>query len=56
MVGLIEAVDAGPAVVVGTSFAPAAAVWAAAERPDLVAGIVAISPHLHADRSLKGVR
>ncbi len=51
---LIEEVGGGPAVVVGTSFAPAAAVWAAAERPDLVDGVVAISPHLHADRSVQG--
>lgn len=54
IVDLLTAVDAGPAVIVGTSFAPAAAVWAAAERPELVDGIVAISPHLHADGSLKG--
>lgn len=54
IVDLIETLDTGPAVVVGTSFAPAAAIWAAAERPDLVEGIVAISPHLHADGSLKG--
>ncbi len=54
VLGLIEDVDAGPAVVVGTSFAPAAAVWAAVDRPDLIRGIVAISPHLHADRSMKG--
>lgn len=54
IVDLIGDLDAGPAVVVGTSFAPAAAVWAAAEHPDAVAGIVAISPHLHADRSLTG--
>jgi pimeloyl-ACP methyl ester carboxylesterase len=43
---LIRDLDAGPAVVVATSFPPAAAVWVAAEHPDLVAGIVAISPHL----------
>lgn len=54
VVDLVTAVDAGPAVLVGTSFAPAAAVWAAADHPDLVDGIVAISPHLHADRSLRG--
>jgi pimeloyl-ACP methyl ester carboxylesterase len=54
VVELIEAVDDGPAVIVGTSFAPAAAVWVAADRPDLVDGIVAISPHLHADPSLRG--
>jgi pimeloyl-ACP methyl ester carboxylesterase len=54
VIGLITDIDAGPAVVVGTSFAPAAAVWAAADRPDVIRGIVAISPHLHADRSVKG--
>jgi pimeloyl-ACP methyl ester carboxylesterase len=54
LVELITSLDAGPAVVVATSFAPAAAVWAAAEHPGAVAGIVAISPHLEADTSLKG--
>lgn len=53
IVALIESVQAGPAVVVACSFAPAAAVWAAAERPELFAGIVAISPHLYADDSFK---
>ncbi len=51
---LIGALGAGPAVVVACSFAPAAAVWAAAERPGLIDGLVAISPHFEADRSLKG--
>lgn len=46
--GLIETADGGPAVVVACSFAPAAAVWAAAERPDLIDGIVALSPHFDA--------
>jgi pimeloyl-ACP methyl ester carboxylesterase len=54
LIDLIEHLDSGPAVVVATSFAPAAAVWAAAERPDLVRALVAISPHLYADNSLKG--
>jgi pimeloyl-ACP methyl ester carboxylesterase len=49
---LIDHLDAGPATVVGNSFAPAAALWAAAERPESVAGIVAISPHLEAGGSL----
>lgn len=53
-VALLESLAGGPAVIVGCSFAPAAAVWAAAERPDLVAGLVAISPHFHADESPKG--
>lgn len=48
---LIRELDAGPAVVVATSFPPAAAVWAAAEHPDLLAGIVAISPHFRDDNS-----
>lgn len=34
----------GPAVVVGNSMGAAAAVWAAAEQPDLVAGVALIGP------------
>lgn len=34
----------GPAVVVGNSMGAGAAVWAAAERPDLVAGLVLVGP------------
>lgn len=34
----------GPAVLVGNSMAAGGAVWAAAERPDLVAGLVLIGP------------
>lgn len=54
LVELIEAADGGPAVVVACSFAPAAAVWAAVERPDLIDRIVALSPHFDGDESLKG--
>ena len=54
IIDLVESIQAGPALVVACSFAPAAAVWAAAERPELLSGIVAISPHLHADDSVKG--
>ena len=46
MIALIEQLDAGPAVVVGCSFAPAAAVWAAVDRPDLVTAVGLISPHM----------
>lgn len=53
IVDLVDSLHAGPAVVAACSFAPAAAVWAAAERPELFAGVVAISPHLHAEDSLK---
>jgi pimeloyl-ACP methyl ester carboxylesterase len=49
---LVEELDAGPALVIGCSFAPAAAVWMAAERPDLVRGIGLISPHLEAEGGL----
>lgn len=54
LIELIEHLDGGPATVVATSFAPASAVWAAVERPDLVSGLVAISAHLDADDSAKG--
>lgn len=51
LVALLRELDAGPAVVVATSFPPAAAAWAAAEHPDLIAGLVAISPHFRDDYS-----
>jgi pimeloyl-ACP methyl ester carboxylesterase len=54
LVELLENLDGGPAVVVACSFSPAAAVWAAAERPELFAGIVSLSPHFHDDSSVKG--
>ena len=54
LVELLEKLDGGPAVIVACSFAPAAAVWAAADRPELFAGIVSLSPHFHDDGSMKG--
>jgi pimeloyl-ACP methyl ester carboxylesterase len=51
LAALIRDLDAGPAVVIGTSFPPSAAVWAATEHPDLVDAIVAISPHFRDDYS-----
>ena len=44
MLALIEHLNAGPAFISGTSMAAGAAVYAAAERPELVAGLVLISP------------
>jgi pimeloyl-ACP methyl ester carboxylesterase len=44
IVALARALNAGPAYLVGTSMAAGAAAWAAAEAPELVAGIVMISP------------
>lgn len=54
MIDLIEGIDAGPATVISASFAPAAAVCAAHDRPDLVDSLVSISPHFYADPSLGG--
>lgn len=48
LIALLDHLDAGPATVVATSFAPAAALWAAADRPDLIDRLVMISAHLEA--------
>jgi pimeloyl-ACP methyl ester carboxylesterase len=48
LVALLDRFDAGPATVIATSFAPAAALWAASDRPDLISHLVLISPHLRA--------
>lgn len=44
VLALIKTLDGGPAVVVGNSMGAAAAAWAAAEAPDLVAGLALIGP------------
>ena len=44
LVALIRRLDAGSAVIIGTSMAAGAAVWADAEAPELVSGMVLISP------------
>ena len=41
----------GPALVVGSSMGAGAAVWAAAERPDLVAGVALVGPFVRNPRS-----
>ncbi len=46
LLALVEHLDAGPAVLVGNSMGASAAAWAAAERPDRVAGLVLIAPFL----------
>lgn len=51
IVALLLALDAGPAIVVGTSMAAGAAVWAAAEAPDLMAGLVLIGPFVRGETS-----
>jgi pimeloyl-ACP methyl ester carboxylesterase len=44
LVALVTALDAGPAVIAGCSMAAGAAVWAAAEAPELVVGLVLLGP------------
>lgn len=43
ILGLIEHIDAGAAHLIGTSFAAAAVVWAAAERPEVVRSLTLIN-------------
>jgi pimeloyl-ACP methyl ester carboxylesterase len=44
LVTLVQQLAAGPALVIGTSMAAGAAVWAAAEAPQLFSGLVLIGP------------
>ncbi len=44
MVALIRHLSAGPAVIVGESMAAGAAIWAAAEAPECIKGLVLIGP------------
>lgn len=51
ILALIRSLDAGPAVVVGTSMAAGAAVLAAVEAPELVSGLVLIGPAVRGEPS-----
>ena len=44
LIALIRSLDAGAAIIIGTSMAAGAAVWAAAEAPELITGLVLVSP------------
>lgn len=46
LLALVEHLGGGPAVLAGNSMGASAATWAAAERPDQVAGLVLVSPFL----------
>jgi pimeloyl-ACP methyl ester carboxylesterase len=46
LLALVGHLGAGPAVLLGNSMGASAAAWAAAERPDLVRGLVLLSPYL----------
>src|SRR5512139_265488 len=49
MVALIRNLNAGPAVIVGESMAAGAAIWAAAEAPECVKGLVLIGPFVRGE-------
>lgn len=55
ILALLEELKAGPAIIVGTSYAAGAAAWAAAERPALFAGLVLIGPFVR-DVPVPGVQ
>jgi pimeloyl-ACP methyl ester carboxylesterase len=44
MIALIRELKAGPAVLIGTSMAAGASIWAAAEAPELVRGMIMVGP------------
>ena len=49
IIALIRELKAGPAIVVGTSMAAGASVWAAAEAPDLIRGMVLVGPFVRGE-------
>ena len=49
IVALIRNLEAGPAIVVGTSMAAGATVWAAAEAPELIRGMVLVGAFVRGD-------
>ena len=49
IVALIRDLEAGPAIVVGTSMAAGAAVWAAAEAPELIRGMILVGAFVRGD-------
>jgi pimeloyl-ACP methyl ester carboxylesterase len=49
ILALIRHLNAGPAIIIGTSMAAGAGVWAAAEAPTLISGLVLIGPFVRGD-------
>ena len=49
ILALIRALEAGPAVVIGDSMGGGAAIWAAAEAPDLIRGLILVDPFVDGD-------
>jgi len=54
LVALARSLDAGPAVIIGESMSAGAAVWAAAEAPELFAALVLIGPFVRGETSTVG--
>jgi pimeloyl-ACP methyl ester carboxylesterase len=53
ILALARHLDGGPAVITGTSMSAGAAVWAAAEAPELVAGILLIGPFVRGETTIQ---
>jgi pimeloyl-ACP methyl ester carboxylesterase len=51
ILALVQELDAGPAVIVGTSMAAGAAIWAATEKPALIRGMILVGPFVRGDRN-----
>jgi pimeloyl-ACP methyl ester carboxylesterase len=49
IIALIRELNAGPVVVVGDSMGAGAAIWAAAEAPDLIRGLILVDPFVDGD-------
>lgn len=49
VLAVIRRLQAGPVVIIGTSMAAGAAVWAAAEGPDCVSGLVLVGPFVRGE-------
>jgi pimeloyl-ACP methyl ester carboxylesterase len=51
LLALVSSLDAGPAIIIGTSMAAGAAIWAAAESPELISALIMIGPAVHGQNS-----
>ena len=51
ILALVQELDAGPAVVVGTSMAAGAAIWAASEKLELIRSMILVGPFVRGDRN-----
>jgi pimeloyl-ACP methyl ester carboxylesterase len=49
ILALVRELDDGPAIIIGTSMAAGAAVWASAEVPDLIRGVIMVGPFVRGD-------